>query len=379
MRLSRATAFVLSMTVATSLALTGCGSDKPSSKREPAKHAASSPALKTEDVTPEPSKEPTSGFGRGIIVTSCEGSAGETIVVTSYDPDTGEQLARTEINKPAIGDTFSAADCFAMQSHRQEFRMEGAFSPDFTQVYATVTNADGTSTVGTVSQDGTFTPIVAANSDDFGSQKFEFPALDSASGRLVFWDNGGDQSKLVSTKMDGTDMRPETAAQAKLYQDYLGEVFALPNAQEVAPLDRTSTSAYNDAGTLVARVDTGDLQIGKPPLANDFQGVKIPDNGPYRCDVVTFLGDDKTVVCEDGSQIYELKIQGGTVKVTTLVANKGELGIKSVALSEDGSHLAFLGQLAGTTALYTVPVTGGKPEKLVENAGNAAVLLGYRS
>ena len=377
---------LLATAVVASVMLAACGQ---APEAQPDKPTDGATAARTQSAAPEtasPAPEPTSGFENSIIVTSCEGDLGEVIVVTGYDPKTGEQLARTAFDKPALanGEVIgSHADCFATQNLREDRRAEGAFNDDFTQLYGAKRNPDQTRTIGTISQEGEFIPIIPFGTDKFAAQDLSSPVLHKASGRVFYWDETSGETKLYSVKPDGSDIRLEPETEAKFHSDNIGEHFALPDTKEPAPLIfMGDDSAYNEAGTLKAYDDQGRLKIGKSPLDANIAGIEIPDdNDAGSCDALALLNDDKLVVCKDRSQIFTLQLQGGTIKVTTLFDNTGDLEIGTAKVSRDGSQVAFVGKLAGVNALYTIPttVTDGKPKEVVANVGALPVLLDYRN
>ncbi len=395
---------IAAVTVATALALVGCGghTDPAAAPTQTAVPTSTITSVTTTPTTTTPIK---TGVGTGIIVASCGRDAGSQLTVASYDPQapTSQAVAAQHSQTFAVWTEANAAAYTAPGACpsigtgdnakiNAAGKLRSAFNSDYTALLAgpkdPTSQPAKAGQIGLIDKTGVFKPLSRAASSDFVTQNDAFAMYFPATHRVYYYDMTKTPPQLMSMTVSGDGVQPETqlGQQFPYQKPNPGDwgVPYMPNAN-VPIIDVTSANhAYNHAGTLEAELGSdanGNYLAVNPPgqiTANPKKLSLKQAQATVGWLVMGGFVDDHTVAFHDGKQIYAVNTDTGAV--TQLLQND-RLLVWDVTPSADGQTVAFLASepnaQATSPVLYSLKVSAGAsqpPLKLATFTGAADIV-----
>lgn len=318
------------------------------------------------DTTASPSAVATSAALSGIVIQTCLHGNGR--MLSFVNPTTGAIAATRIFN---TGDYEPEVGCTPIARGRDEQR--SSYNMDFSLVAAQKKLADGGFHTGVVSaatseQDATdrFVDLSGVNENGFGSEAQQsVGAFNPKNGLLYFVskDSVGKNHLMTVAPTVGSSPKEITAPtevqQVGIEMDYpynFGVYFSLGYAMPLFEFDSYQVTASDGSW---AFWDAGNgIAYGKPGTGGTLMaGAPTP---------WIYLNKDSYIgVNVNGGELLQVTASGATAHTKSLLPVTDGL-IKSPMLSPDGRTIAFILDKPASRTLYTVPVGGGAPVKVMD-------------
>lgn len=364
--------------------LSACGNNAPPTK-------APSPSAPTSTAAPSSATPVAEGLPPGIIVATCDTTAGLSLTVSSFQANgQGDTAPNVVIDWAEANETSEStiAKCIALRHwtnghYNGGVKIRSGFNKDFSAVFVAHRDPSDSSiyisSMGSIHSQTPYKQLSPTVQDEFVKQDDEDPRYHPATDRVYYWDKTQDPPVLMSCRPDATDTKAEVVLGQRFPYSY-NEPLYIPNTTALMLKPLNEEAVYNTAGTRGAVVGDSKLVLDAPEkLVNNPVSIDLPESIPYSAFATGLIGDS-TVILQDEYQIYRVDVQNGTATATTLL-NNDKLKIWDTTPSRDGKTIAFLAEDAnGATSLYTVPTNGSKtngPSKVADFATNSTALLEF--
>ena len=357
--ISRCGAVCIAVALAAGLAACQTAAGNSTSEGSPAS-TASQPAAADSTSTPPSSDVPT-GRPSGVVFAALQNG---DWILTTIDPTSGE--AQQIADFVPTDDSVHLDDDYAQFADGGPLADRALFSADLTRAVATETKEDGSTDVGWIDRDGTFTDVTtgAPKSAGFSSTTEDDTPAFGPDGAFYFArrvpDDSGWKTNPAIWRLEGTD--PAAAVQVATLDDVNYYVNA---PSRIMPLCAGCTAFRSPAGTDRGAFRATDFLGASEYLSTDPNGSMI-----YRSPLANEHDTSLTDWGTDG---------------TPLIPQTNRTSWSPVA-SPDNSQVAFLSKTAqqdSTIApeLYVVPARGGTPRAITISGGDLngtdPMLLGW--